>query len=169
MGWVSASHQPPSHSACVKGQNVYNLELVPVMEARVSETITRRLFGQTRAKDLLALVKTRQTALLVVTGVSAYVLTRGLSFDLLEAVCMATGPLLAVSGCTALNMLLDRDIDARMGRTANRPLAAGRIQPTETLVFGGLLSLLGLALSFWLDQRFAAADSGQPDVRVKEA
>ncbi len=67
---------------------------------------------------------------------------------------MTAGLLLSISGCTVLNMLLDRDIDARMERTSARPLPAGRIRPLEAGIFGGLLSLAGLALSFTLDLGF---------------
>jgi len=103
-----------------------------------------------------ALTKSRQTALLVTTGLCAYTLTRGLPFDPLGAVCMAGGLLLSISGCTALNMVMDRDIDARMGRTAGRPLPAGRVQPWEALAFGTALSAAGLGLSFGLAPRFGA-------------
>jgi protoheme IX farnesyltransferase len=67
--------------------------------------------------------------------------------------------LLSISGCTALNMLLDRDIDARMTRTAGRPLPAGRIRPLEAVTFGVMLSVAGLALSFGLDPWFGAVVS----------
>ena len=107
-----------------------------------------------RLADYGSLLKFRQTALLLITGFCSYALTRGLSFDPAEALWMATGLLLSIGGCTALNMLLDRDIDARMGRTADRPLAAGRMRPLEAMVFGGLLSVVGLAHCFGLDMRF---------------
>jgi len=107
-----------------------------------------------RLADFLALTKMRQTALLTITGFFAYTLTCGWLFDPSEAIWMAAGLLLSISGCTALNMLLDQDIDAQMGRTANRPLPAGRLQPVEAGVFGGVLSAAGLALSFGLDLRF---------------
>jgi protoheme IX farnesyltransferase len=76
--------------------------------------------------------------------------------DALETSWMAAGLFLLISGCTVLNMLLDRDIDARMKRTATRPVAAGRIRPGEALALGGALSLAGLGLSFRLDLRFGA-------------
>lgn len=69
---------------------------------------------------------------------------------------MTVGLLLAIAGCTALNMLIDRDIDARMERTMDRPLPAGRIRPMQALLFGGLLSAAGLTLSFALDTRFGS-------------
>jgi protoheme IX farnesyltransferase len=120
----------------------------------VTETLVRRQIWLDRVGDFWALTKIRQTALLVTTGASAYLLTRGLPLDPLEFVQMIMGLLLSISGCTALNMLLDRRIDAQMERTADRPLAAGRVQPGEALIFGVLLSLIGLALSFWLDLYF---------------
>ncbi len=118
------------------------------------EIVAQRRTALARVSDFWALIKIRQTALLVFTSVSAYVLTRGLPFDVLEMVWMTAGLLFSIGGCTALNMLLDRDIDARMDRTAGRPLPAGRIQPFEAGAFGALLSLVGLALSFGLDLRF---------------
>jgi protoheme IX farnesyltransferase len=107
-----------------------------------------------RLRSLWALTKFRQTALLLVTGLCAYTLTQGLPFDPLEGLRMAIALLLSISGCTALNMVLDRDIDARMGRTADRPLPAGDVQPIEALIFGGVLSAMGLLLSLTLDLPF---------------
>ncbi|HDD25384.1 MAG TPA: hypothetical protein ENF52_08105, partial [Chloroflexi bacterium] len=84
----------------------------------------------------------------------AYTLTCGLPFDPYEGVGMTIGLFLAISGCTVLNMLLDRDVDAQMARTADRPLAAGRIPPRAAGVLGGALSWAGLLLSFALDRHF---------------
>jgi protoheme IX farnesyltransferase len=46
------------------------------------------------------------------------------------------GTTLVAAGASALNQLLERDSDARMRRTENRPLPAGRLQPFEVLLFG---------------------------------
>jgi protoheme IX farnesyltransferase len=102
-----------------------------------------------------ALTKPRQTLLLLITGVCAYVLTQGLPFDPLEGLWMTAALLLSISGCTALNMLFDRDVDSKMSRTAQRPLPSGAVRPAEVLIFGALLSATGLALSFALDLAFA--------------
>jgi protoheme IX farnesyltransferase len=55
-----------------------------------------------------------------------------------------TGTALAAGGTLALNQFLERDIDARMVRTRLRPLPAGRLQPTEALLFGLLIVVTGL-------------------------
>jgi protoheme IX farnesyltransferase len=117
-------------------------------------SVAWRRHASARVGDFWALVKGRQTLLLLFTGFCAYALTQGLPLDPVKALWMGAGLLFSISGCTALNMLLDRDIDARMERTADRPLAAGRVQPYEALAFGGSLSLVGLGLSFRLDLRF---------------
>jgi protoheme IX farnesyltransferase len=118
------------------------------------EALVQPRTARARLADYWSLIKFRQTALLLITGLSSYALTRGLPLDPVESVWMATGLLLSISGCTALNMLLDRDIDARMGRTMDRPLAAGRMRPLEAALFGGLLSVVGLIHCLALDLRF---------------
>lgn len=121
------------------------------------ETLAHRPLTLTQLADLWALIKPRQTALLLVTGICAYTLTRGLPFDPVEGIWMTASLLFAISGCTALTMLIDRDIDARMERTLDRPLPAGHIRPLAAQLFGGLLSAAGLALSFGLDALFGWA------------
>ena len=56
--------------------------------------------------------------------------------------CIAVGA--GASG--AINMWYDRDIDALMARTANRPLPAGRVAPDDALGFGVLLSIVSVLL-----------------------
>lgn len=100
-------------------------------------------------RDLFALTKSRQTLLLLITGVCAYALTVPGAILWHELTLAAIGLTASIAGCTALNMVIDRDIDAAMGRTANRPLAEGRLSPLAALVFALSLSIPGLALA-WL-------------------
>lgn len=53
------------------------------------------------------------------------------------------GTVLVSSGASTLNQVIERQFDAKMRRTARRPIAAGRIQPSHAMVFGTLLSLAG--------------------------
>ncbi|HAB16391.1 MAG TPA: protoheme IX farnesyltransferase, partial [Verrucomicrobiales bacterium] len=66
-------------------------------------------------------------------------------FGLLLQVSLGTA--LLASGASVLNQLMEREFDARMRRTADRPLPSGRISPTGALLVGASLSVLGLA---WL-------------------
>ena len=56
---------------------------------------------------------------------------------------------LVAAGASALNQLLEKDSDALMRRTENRPLPSGRLQPVEVLVFGVILSVIGLGYLAW--------------------
>ena len=93
------------------------------------------------------LIKSLQTGLLVATGLAGYMSARCPIFNLGTLAGLFISLLAAVSGSTILNMWWDRDIDAKMGRTKNRPLASGKIDPGEALSVGLALSVLGVGLA----------------------
>jgi protoheme IX farnesyltransferase len=101
-----------------------------------------------------ALIKDLQTGLLVLTAAAAYATGCCTNLDGGSLAEMAASLFLAVSGCTILNMVYDRDIDARMQRTAGRPLPAGRVSPAEALVLGGLLAAGGTAWAMVIDGQY---------------
>ena len=68
------------------------------------------------------------------------------SFAWLDMCVTVLGTGLVVAGANALNMLMERESDARMRRTRGRPLPTGRLRPDEALSFGVLTSVLGLFL-----------------------
>ena len=90
------------------------------------------------------LVKARLTMLVLLTTlVGFYVGWRGpMDYALMFHALFGTA--LVASGAAALNQLLERDHDAKMGRTASRPLPSGRLQPVTVMLFGGVCSLVGL-------------------------
>jgi protoheme IX farnesyltransferase len=68
------------------------------------------------------------------------------------------GAALVAAGASALNQLMERETDARMQRTQDRPLPAGRLQPDEVLVFGFAFALGGVVyLALTLPNPLAAA------------
>jgi protoheme IX farnesyltransferase len=90
------------------------------------------------------LVKARLTMLvLLTTFVGFYVGERG-AVNFLQMFHALFGTALVASGAAALNQLLERDYDAKMRRTAGRPLPSGRLQPTTVMLFGGICSVIGL-------------------------
>ncbi|HEV3177730.1 MAG TPA: heme o synthase [Stellaceae bacterium] len=105
-----------------------------------------------RVGDYAALLKPRVMSLVVFTGFVGLHLAPGHLHPVLAAVavlCIAVGA--GASG--AINMWYDRDIDALMSRTANRPLPAGRMAPGDALGFGCFLAgtsvvLMGLAINW---------------------
>jgi heme o synthase len=90
------------------------------------------------------LVKARLTTLvLLTTAVGFYVGWRGaMNFALFFNTLAATA--LVAAGASALNQLLEREYDAKMRRTQDRPLPSGRLQPTTVAIFGGVTSVAGL-------------------------
>jgi protoheme IX farnesyltransferase len=99
------------------------------------------------ARDYLTLTKPRIMTLLLLTGAAGmFVGAQGVPPLGLFVVTML-GLALACGGASALNHVLDRDIDVLMGsRTKERPVASGRVTPEQALEFGLLLSALSFAL-----------------------
>ena len=99
------------------------------------------------ARDYLTLTKPRIMTLLLLTGAAGmFVGAQGVPPLGLFGVTML-GLALACGGASALNHVLDRDIDALMGsRTEARPVATGRVSPEQALEFGILLSAISFAL-----------------------
>ena len=99
------------------------------------------------ARDYLTLTKPRIMTLLLLTGAAGmFVGAQGVPpLGLFGVTMLGLG--LACGGASALNHVLDRDIDALMGsRTEKRPVAAGRVSPEQALEFGVLLSAISFAL-----------------------
>jgi protoheme IX farnesyltransferase len=90
--------------------------------------------------DYVALTKPRVQSLLLLTTVAAMLVAGDPSFELVLLTCL--GGYLSAGGAGAVNHWYDRDIDVRMARTADRPVAAGRVAPGAALAFGCTLSAL---------------------------
>ena len=91
------------------------------------------------------LFKARLTLLVLLTAwVGFYLGSRGaVDYALMIHALAATA--LVASGASALNQLIEREHDAKMRRTQNRPLPSGRLQPLTVLVIGCACSVIGLA------------------------
>lgn len=96
-----------------------------------------------RWRDYVTLTKPRIMSLLVLTSVCAMIAAAHGAPGIAPLVALVLGGALACGGASALNHVLDRDIDQLMGpRTASRPVAAGRISPARATAFGLILSAL---------------------------
>ena len=102
-------------------------------------------------RDWIALLKPRVLTLVVFTGFIGLLVAPGhlhpvLAFTAVLCITVAAG------ACGAINMWYDRDIDAVMRRTRNRPIPAGRIEPGAALAYGIILAagsviVMGLAVN----------------------
>src|SRR5438309_7595036 len=97
------------------------------------------------ATDLLSLTKPRVVVMVLVTTLVGYYVGVSGTPDYVRMLHLVVGTLLAAGGTLALNQYWERDVDARMERTRARPLPDGRLAPLEALLFGGGVTLAGLA------------------------
>ena len=101
--------------------------------------------SEARFSDWWELTKPRLSLMSVATAVLGY-FAAGPKLDLAVFFSLCIGTTLAAFGCGVLNQWWEREPDARMERTADRPIAAGRIAPLEGLLYGLALSLAGVGL-----------------------
>lgn len=100
-------------------------------------------------RDWLALTKPKVVALLLFTATAAMCMAaRGLP-EWLPLAGVLVGGAMCSGGAGVFNMVLDRDIDARMQRTARRPLVTGVISPQQALCLGSALSIGALIILWW--------------------
>lgn len=103
----------------------------------------RRLTSR-RVQDFVALTKPRVVFMVLVTTLIGFYLGSWGGVEWIPLLHTLVGVAMAAGGTLSLNQYLERDLDARMGRTRLRPLPDGRLQPSEALLFGVLTTAVGL-------------------------
>lgn len=95
--------------------------------------------------DYLQLTKPRITTLVVLTAAAGFYLGSAGGFDLIAFAHAMLGVALVAAGTSGVNQVIERDIDALMVRTRNRPLPAGRVRTLPAAVFSAVLAAVGIA------------------------
>jgi heme o synthase len=101
--------------------------------------------SESEVRDFVALLKPRVMSLVVFTGAVGLYLAPGHLHPVLAAIailCIAVG----AGAAGAINMWYERDLDALMTRTRERPIPAGRMDPAEALAFGVVLSIASVVV-----------------------
>ena len=101
---------------------------------------------RTSVGDYLALTKPRIVELLLITTIPTMVLAADGWPGWGLMVVTLVGGTLAAGGANAINMYVDRDIDAKMRRTQGRPLVTGAIAPGNALIFAVVLEVVAFAV-----------------------
>lgn len=104
--------------------------------------------ASTPGRSLLAvysdLFKARLTFLVLLTTLVGFYLGSGTPLNLWILCHTMVGTALLASGAASLNQYLERNLDAKMARTAERPLPAGELQPGTVLILGAVISSAGM-------------------------
>jgi heme o synthase len=111
----------------------------PRMSTRVAASSTRA-----RPLGFIALTKPDVSFLVVITTLAGYALGTAGPLDWLQMAHTVLATTLVAAGTSALNHYHERDLDARMRRTASRPLPSSVLSPIEALWFGLTLVAAGL-------------------------
>lgn len=114
------------------------------LKATAQPLTASEVVEKTRFAVFSDLIKARLTFLVLVTTLVGFYIGDSGAMDWLLLLHTMLGTALVASGAAALNQLLERDYDAMMRRTENRPLPSGRMQPATVLILGGALGGIGL-------------------------
>ena len=109
----------------------------------MSSTRTAALTFPSRAMAYCALTKPDVSFLVVLTTAAGYYMGSRGPIDIGRLAHTVLATTLLAAGTSALNQYFERDVDAKMRRTASRPLPSGQVQPGEALWLGVGLALAG--------------------------
>ncbi len=131
--------------------------LTPADAIARSAVINENLSARERLRAYLELTKPRITLMVTLSALAGYFMGTVGKFDCIRHLNAAFGVALLSSGIAALNQFIERDSDALMPRTMNRPLPAGKIPAPNALLFGMLLSIIAIThLAYFVNPLTAA-------------
>jgi len=99
----------------------------------------------------LELFKIKQSTLLIASGILGVFIAAPKNINYLSFILFIIACILSVFGTTGLNMYYDRDIDAKMFRTKNRPLPANKLDPDEAFLVSLTMAVLGIIIGFQIN------------------
>lgn len=109
-------------------------------------TATQATFS-TKLKDILVLFKIRLTVSVVVSAILGYLFAAGATtFSAIDLIVLLVGGILVTGASNGLNQVIERKLDAKMVRTADRPLARGEMSPIEGVLISASAGLLGIIM-----------------------
>ena len=100
-----------------------------------------------KIRDYIMLMKPSLSIMVVFSSVISYLLApRVVEYDWLEILLLFISGMLVTGSANAINQVVERDTDAQMKRTANRPIAAKRLSPLQGWIFSALTGATGVWL-----------------------
>ncbi len=77
------------------------------------------------------------------------------SINYLTIIALAIGGYCMVGASNVYNQIIERDLDAKMNRTANRPIASGRVKPTPAFILAVVLTIIGIGILYAVNPKTA--------------
>ena len=130
------------------------------MSAKIAIAESALTLPRGRVSDYFELTKPRVVLMVLVTTLAGFYLGGRSGFDITLALNLLAGTALAAGGTLALNEYVERDTDAMMDRTRNRPLPDMRMRPVEALVFGVIATVAGFVYLTLATNLLCAAVTG---------
>ncbi len=109
-----------------------------------AENLTEAVAEKSWVSVFSDLVKARLTFLVLLTTLVGFCMGTNGALDISRLIAALIGTGLLACGAAALNQLIEREHDAKMARTEDRPLPSGRLKPETVLILGGLCSVVGM-------------------------
>ena len=113
------------------------------------ETIIEKVITVSKIKDYALLLKLRLAALVVLSAIAGFFFAGGIVS--INFVYLILGGFLITGSSNGLNQIIERDLDKKMDRTANRPIPSGRMSVTEALIISIVTGVVGSLLLFQLN------------------
>jgi protoheme IX farnesyltransferase len=102
-----------------------------------------------KVKDYFQLIKFTLSFMVVFSTVISYLLAPEVRFDLLSVLLLFVAGLCITGSANTINQILEKDTDALMKRTANRPVASGRMSITEATIFAAVIGFIGVVIMWY--------------------
>ncbi|MDQ2862734.1 MAG: heme o synthase [Bacteroidota bacterium] len=109
-----------------------------------------------KVKDYFQLIKFTLSFTVVFSCVICYLLAPGVQFDIISVLLLFIAGILITGSANAINQTVEKDTDALMKRTANRPVAAGRMSVNEGWFFAFITGISGIVM-MWFCFNFQSA------------
>ena len=101
-----------------------------------------------KVKDYFLLIKFTLSFLVVFSSIISYLLAPNIRFDLIQVLLLFVGGMLVTGSSNTINQILEKDTDAQMKRTSERPVASGRMKATEAWIFAAVTAIAGFLIMY---------------------
>jgi protoheme IX farnesyltransferase len=112
-------------------------------------SVIEKTASTSKIKDYALLVKSRLAFLVVISAIAGYLFVGG-GFNM-QLIYLVVGGFLITGASNGFNQIIERDLDKKMNRTANRPLPAGRMSVSEAYIISISFAVVGALLLFQLN------------------